>query len=182
MKKILVLTLTLGIILFSGSLYAASGDLIVNGNFNLLPAGTMVMYGGSTAPAAWLLCDGSAVSRITYAALFAAIGTTYGAGDGSTTFNLPDFRRRVAVGAGGTGTATLGNAVGNTGGEETHVLTISEMPAHSHSDTKAYHNYGGGSGTAGSPTEYSTTTGSTGNGAAHNNIQPSLVVNYIIRY
>jgi microcystin-dependent protein len=65
-----------------------------------LPAGAMVAYGGSTAPTGWLLCDGSAVSRSTYAGIFSALGTKYGAGDGSNTFNLPDFRGRVPVGVG----------------------------------------------------------------------------------
>lgn len=62
------------------------------------PTGTIQAYAGSTAPAGYLVADGSAVSRTTYAALFAVIGTTYGAGDGSTTFNLPDLRGRAAVG------------------------------------------------------------------------------------
>ena len=65
-----------------------------------LPAGVIVPYGGASAPAGWLLCDGSAISRTTYAALFAAIGTAFGTGDGSTTFNLPDMREVVPVGAG----------------------------------------------------------------------------------
>lgn len=63
-----------------------------------LPAGVVVPFGGKTAPSGWLRCDGSAVSRTTYAALFAAIGTLYGAGDGSTTFNLPNLTGRVPFG------------------------------------------------------------------------------------
>jgi hypothetical protein len=65
-----------------------------------LPPGVILDYGGATAPSGFLLCDGAAVSRTEYVALFDAIGTTYGAGDGSTTFNVPDFRGRVAVGVG----------------------------------------------------------------------------------
>lgn len=72
---------------------------------DILPPGVLVPYGGSSAPSGWLLCDGSAVSRTTYAALFAILSTTYGAGDGSTTFNLPDLRGRAPVGA-GTGATT----------------------------------------------------------------------------
>ena len=78
-------------------------------------AGVIQMFGGSTPPAGWLLCDGSAVSRTTYATLFAAIGTTWGAGDGSTTFNLPDLRGRAPIGAGtgsGLSARTLGQVLG----------------------------------------------------------------------
>ena len=70
-----------------------SGDLTVGGSFNIVPAGTVVMHGAGTAPSGWLACDGSAVSRTTYADLFASIGTRYGSGDGSTTFNLPVLLR-----------------------------------------------------------------------------------------
>jgi microcystin-dependent protein len=83
------------------------------------------------APAGWLLCDGSAISRTTYAALFNAIGTTYGAGDGSTTFGIPDYRGRTIVGA-GAGTGLTSRALGTNGGEETHLLANGEMPTHSH--------------------------------------------------
>lgn len=90
------------------------------------PAGSIMQYGGSSAPEGWLLCDGSAISRTTYSALFAAIGTTYGTGDGSTTFNLPDLENRVPIGVSDT------HGLGTTGGEETHTLTTEEMPAHGH--------------------------------------------------
>lgn len=89
-----------------------SGSTITITSSALNPAGdvaavgTIQMYAGSSAPTGWAICDGSAVSRTTYSALFTAIGTTYGAGDGSTTFNLPDLRARVPVGA-GTGTLVL---------------------------------------------------------------------------
>jgi len=65
-----------------------------------VPPGAMTEYGAASAPAGWLLCDGTAVSRTTYSALFAIISTNYGAGDASTTFNLPDLRGRVPVGKG----------------------------------------------------------------------------------
>ena len=100
-----------------------------------IPPGVVWIYGGSTAPSGWLLCDGSAVSRTTYAALFGVIGTTYGAGDGSTTFGVPGLRGKVIVGS-GQGTVDslqLTNRVlGTYGGEEVHSLTQSEMPAHGH--------------------------------------------------
>lgn len=172
--------------LIAGMVYGASGDLTVTGNFNLLPPGTVIMYTGSTAPENWVIADGSEVLREgKYAQLFAVMGTTFGAGNGSTTFNLPDFRRRVAVGAGGTGTIVLGNAVGNKGGEESHSLTVAEMPAHSHNFGAYGYNSGGapqqvyrmwGSG------YYTASVNNAGGGEAHNIIQPSLVVNYIIKY
>ena len=111
------------------------------------PAGTIKMFGGSTAPDGYLLCNGSAVSRTTYAALFAAIGTTYGAGDGSTTFNLPDLQGRFPLGA-GSGDGLTARTVGQKDGEEGHALTAAEMPAHSHTASTASagshtHNLGG---------------------------------------
>ena len=84
------------------------------------------MYAGSVAPSGFLMCDGSAVSRSTYSDLFEAIGTTYGAGDGSTTFGLPDLSGRVVIGVSST------HALSSTGGEENHTLLSSEMPEHSH--------------------------------------------------
>lgn len=90
-------------------------------------AGSIFMFAGSTAPSGYLMCDGSAVSRTTYSNLFAAIGTRYGTGDGSTTFNLPDLSGRVAV-----GTSVL-DLLGATGGEASHALQDSEMPLHAHS-------------------------------------------------
>lgn len=90
------------------------------------PAGIVMPFAGSTAPQGYLLCDGSAVSRTDYADLFTAIGTTYGAGDGETTFNVPDLSGRVIIGV------SQSHALGTTGGEATHVLTEQELPAHSH--------------------------------------------------
>ena len=106
-----------------------------------LPIGTIQMYGGTTAPTDWLVCDGSAVSRATYSDLFAVIGTNFGAGDGTTTFNLPDFRGRTAVGV-GTGTASGATAhpitgTGSSGGNEdgvviNHTHDVSSSGQHSH--------------------------------------------------
>jgi microcystin-dependent protein len=148
-----------------------------------LPIGTILDYGGTTAPTNFVECDGAAVSRtVTYDQLFTAIGTTWGVGDGSTTFNLPDFRRRVTVGAGGSGTGTLGNSEGDTGGSETHTLTESEIPAHTHTIPTGT----GGTGARFPATEGSfpstVASGSTGGGGAHNNMQPSAVVMKVIRY
>lgn len=88
--------------------------------------GTIYMFGGTTAPEGFLLCDGSPVSRATYSDLFDVIGTDYGAGDGTTTFNLPDLSGRVVIGV------SSGYSRSSTGGEETHTLTASEIPTHDH--------------------------------------------------
>lgn len=88
--------------------------------------GIVIPFAGTVRPEGYLLCDGSAVSRTTYALLYAVIGDTYGAGDGSTTFNLPDLRGRVVIGVAGT------HALGSTGGSETVTLTEDQLPAHVH--------------------------------------------------
>jgi microcystin-dependent protein len=90
------------------------------------PAGVVLPFAGSTAPQGYLLCDGGAVSRTDYADLFAAIGTVYGAGDGATTFNVPDLSGRVVLGV------SQSHALGSTGGEAVHTLTEQELPAHTH--------------------------------------------------
>lgn len=99
----------------------------------LVPAGAIMAFGGLSAPTGWLLCDGSAVSRATYADLFAAIGTTYGVGDGATTFNLPDLRQRFPLGKASSGT---GSVLGQTGGAIDHSHSVSlataNLPAHAH--------------------------------------------------
>lgn len=171
---------------------------------SLYKPGFGVDFYGGTVPDGWLLCDGSAVSRTTYASLFGAIGTTWGIGDGSTTFNVPDSRRRTAVGSGGSGSGVLGNSVGSTGGEEAHTLTTGEMPPHNHPVIDPTHSHqevvaisGGGGGFNAAPvsggvtlsgTNANTETaatgitiGNTGGGGSHNNIQPSMVVTKLIK-
>jgi microcystin-dependent protein len=172
----------------------ASGDL---SNCTGFPAaggtvspGTILDFGGISAPSGYLGCDGSNVSRTTYATLFAAIGTAWGVGDGSTTFGVPDLRRKVAVGSGGTGTARLANSVGSTGGEESHVQTEAEMAAHSHTFRGGAHGGGlvgynaGAQGACGLTTYagyYAGQIGATGSGTAANIMQPSSVVLKIIK-
>lgn len=91
------------------------------------PAGIVMPFAGSVAPQGYLLCDGSAVSRDTYATLYDVIGTTYGIGDGSTTFNVPDISGRVVIGVSGT------HALASTGGASTVTLTTAQLPSHNHS-------------------------------------------------
>lgn len=90
------------------------------------PAGIIMPFAGTVAPENYLFCDGSAVSRTTYATLFGVIGTTFGTGDGSTTFNVPDLSGRVPLGVSST------HLLGSTGGSETVTLTEQELPAHVH--------------------------------------------------
>jgi microcystin-dependent protein len=96
-----------------------------------VPVGTIIPYAGSEAPAGWLFCDGQEVSRTEYAKLFAVIGTIYGAGDGSTTFNLPNLKGRVLVHRDNADTDF--DTLGKIGGAKTHILTVDEIPSHSHS-------------------------------------------------
>jgi microcystin-dependent protein len=150
-----------------------------------VPTGALLPFAGSSAPTGYLICDGSAVSRATYAALFAVTGTTYGTGDGSTTFNLPDLRRRVPMGAGGTSVSGPANTLGATGGAETHTLSTAEMPAHTHTSAWYFASSASGGGFA-SPAAFNAAgtafnTSSTGSGGAHTNVQPSIVLNYIIK-
>jgi len=164
------------------------------------PTGTLVDFAGAAAPAGFLLCDGAAVSRVTYDDLFGVIGTTWGIGDGTTTFNLPDLRRRVCMGSGGSGTAIIGNAVGNVGGGETETLTsVNQIPLHSHSATTTSTLTFNNTGTVGQapltniamskppgsanslPVASSTTIGNTGGTASFNIIQKSAIVLKIIK-
>lgn len=203
-------------------------DLLVIGSLStedrvsmdtLVPIGTIMPFSGATQPnSRYLFCDGSPVSRTTYLELFGLIGTTYGIGDGSTTFNLPDLRGRTPIGVGnGTGTnRTLAQKVG----AEQHTLVTAEMPTHTHTQnahnhTQAAHNHApstggqfstnvfpstsswsfvgpsggnnqanGGTATASATPAINNATASnqnTGGGDPHNNMQPSLAVNFILR-
>lgn len=139
-----------------------------------VPTGIVLPYGKSTAPDGWLICNGAAYSRETYADLYDVIGTTFGVGNGSTTFNVPDLRDKVAVGSGST------YALAATGGAATHTLTVAEMPSHRHSET-GWAQVSGYTG-AGTGNVCGTYTGYEGGGQAHNNMQPYVSLNYIIKY
>ena len=153
-----------------------------------LPIGAVVSYAGLNAPTGWLICDGRAISRTTYANLFAIIGTQYGVGDGSTTFNIPNLKGKIVVGLDGNDADF--NTIGKTGGEKTHTLSVDEMPSHSH----YIYDASGGSvqfsaytakdnGTTGSTETngYASLTGNIGSSQPHNNLQPYQVQNYIIK-
>jgi microcystin-dependent protein len=156
---------------------------------NPAPAGAMMPFAGTAAPSGWLLCYGQEVSRSTYSVLFAVIGTTYGAGDGSSMFNVPDFRGRTPIGKdnmGGTSANVVTNSdadvLGGKGGEENHALTIAEMPSHHHSCGHGEYINGGNSFYVVRITDSGYITGDTGGGLAHNNMQPWLACNWIIKY
>jgi len=151
-----------------------------------MTTGTSIEGWWSTAPSGYLLEDGTAVSRTTYAELFALIGTTYGAGNGSTTFNVPDSRGRVAVNKNASDTqfATLGQKFG----EKTHIQTLSELISHSHAQYVTA-NSGGpairndySSDAAGGTYAQNMITNTTGSSAAYNVIQPSITKMFAIKY
>ena len=153
-------------------------DEIANSVSNI-PTGAVLSYSGTTAPTGFLISDGSAISRSEYSGLFTAIGTTFGVGDGTTTFNIPDMRGRVPVGVLG-GDSNFGS-LNSSGGAKTHTLTIAEMPSHNHTYNHTVNpNANNSNGfTAG---RGQTNTGNTGGGQAHNNLQPYRVLNFIIKY
>lgn len=161
------------------------GSNFMSGSTILAPVGAVFEWYSSTTPAGYLRLEGQAVSRTTYSVLFSLWGTTFGSGDGSTTFNLPDRRGRVSVGV---STDTEFNALGKKFGTKTHTLTVAEMPSHDHrtlssGDPWVYKNaevLAGGS-PHGGQTVTNQRTGETGSGQAHNNIQPSIATYFIVR-
>lgn len=199
-----------GVVLLSVTPMVGSNAIYHQGNLPAVlaeyaePVGTIKMYAGGGDPSGgiFLLCDGRAISRTTYATLFGIVGTAYGVGDGTTTFNIPNFKERVPVGA--TSSASLipqydATVLGHTFGEGEHTLVSGEMPSHSHSVTDPEHSHvlGAGTGapnggsftavqaTGSGPSSQSAATGisiqNAGGGGAHNIVQPSIVVNFIIR-
>jgi microcystin-dependent protein len=178
--------------------------VILQGVLDLfVPVGTVVPYAGTTEPSGWVFAYGQAVSRtVTYDRLFAVISTTYGVGDGSTTFNVPDLRGRVVAGQDdmggssanrlvGTLTGSLnGDTLGATGGDEGHLLTSNQsgLRSHSHtfSSTTATNTATGGGGSRitaiGSATGEATAAVAAANAVdSHNNVQPTIILNYMIK-
>jgi microcystin-dependent protein len=167
---------------------------------NLVPPGTINQYAGATVPAGYLFCQGQSLSTTTYGNLFNAIGYAYG-GSGSS-FTLPNLQNRVPVGK---GPDAEFDTLGETGGAKTHTLTTAEMPSHSHTGTTStngehvhgiasgYNVQNGGNDGAANGSfigrttaaagnhSHSFTTAATGGGGAHNNLQPYIVLNYIIK-
>lgn len=174
-----------------------------------VPPGAVIPYAGTSAPAGWLFVNGGAVSRTTYARLFTAIGTLYGVGDGSTTFNIPDLNGRIIIGRDGVGRVTAGggnwdaSVVASTGGLQNHTMTSGELVSHTHtfSGTAQTWNlnsqvkstsivggiaFGGGSFNFSDTTPNVTVTpagtiSSTGSGTPFTIMPPSIVLNYIIK-
>jgi len=145
------------------------------------PTGCMIACASISVPTGWLLADGTDVSRTTFAALFTAIGTAYGVGDGSTTFNLPDLRSSVPVGK-NTAVSDF-DALGKSAGEKDHTLTIAEMPAHIHDILATFFpgdsaNFDHG---AAAPQAADQPSLSTGGDGAHNNMPPYVIINWIIK-
>lgn len=177
---------------------ARVADLIdqFGGGCTMIAPGQIIMFAGDSTPDGWLNCDGAEVSRSTYAALFTAIGTAFGVGDGTTTFNLPDFKSRLPVGTGAGGGLST-RAMADTGGEEAHVLTVTELASHGHSDSGHFHStHTHLAGVALTPGELpvalpeapseATSSGNaniqaTGGDSAHNTMPPFLAVTFIIK-
>jgi microcystin-dependent protein len=163
------------------------------------PSGLVCAFGGAVAPTGWLLCNGAAVSRTTYATLFAVVGTTYGAGDGTTTFNVPNLQGRFPIGAGngaqknvsGSGVLTGGTAltprtVGQFGGEEDHIQTVAEIAPHKHgwidgAPTPGASGAGSTGVEFGGSSAFAINTASAGLGTAFNVTPSFVVVSYIIK-
>lgn len=149
------------------------------------PIGSIVIWSAATAPTGWMLCRHQAISRTEYSELFSLIGTQYGGGDGSTTFNLPGLNGRIPVGQDPNDSDF--NVVGVWSGEKAHTLTIGEIPPHAHSMNvdvnTSYHTDASNimkyAGWDNNFNEFGVE--STGGGQAHNNMPPYLVLNYIIR-
>ena len=149
------------------------------------PIGSVIPFAGSAAPTGYLIADGAEISRTTYSDLFAVIGTTYGVGDGSTTFALPNLKGKVPVGK--NASETEFDALGETGGAKTHTLTTAEMPSHSHPFSTALgvmsnKNFAGVGFNPITNDLSNISIGNTGGGGSHNNLQPYITLNYLIRY
>jgi microcystin-dependent protein len=170
--------------------YYATGNYYLN-NYVLIPAGTIIQSAAINEPAGWLDCNGRILSVVVNADLFNAIRYTYGGAD--LSFNIPDMRGRVGIGY-GTGAGLSGRNLGVSGGEENHTLTIGEIPAHSHSLTRRANSDSGTYDTNNGHQDESSAattdrenlglfnTNNNGSGLEHNNMQPYVVLRYLIKY
>ena len=176
--------LTVGNSLHATNFYA-SGNFFLN-NYVLIPAGTIIQSAAIAQPDGWFDCNGRSLSIYDYAGLFAAIQYAYGGA--SPSFNIPDMRGRVGVG-------NLGSyALGTAGGESVHTLTVGEIPAHTHSLTRRSNPDNGAFDTDNSHSAESSAattdradlglfnTSSVGSTQSHNNMQPYVVLRYLIKY
>lgn len=149
----------------------------------LPPIATVVATAAINIPAGWLECNGQAVSRDTCADLFDAIGTTYGEGNGTSTFNVPDLKGRIPVGQ--DAAQTEFDVLGETGGEKAVTLTEAQLPSHTHGQRIINSGTAGTAGAQGASAANNATAGATvaaGSGQAHPNLQPYIVLRYIIKY
>ena len=166
-----------------------------------IPTGTIVPWSDSSIPTGFLECNGAAVSRSTYSALFAIIGTTYGTGDGSSTFNVPNLQDNVAVGKSNnkalasTGGANTVQSTGNVAGSTANAtLTTAQLASHSHPVSIGGFTPSGGSGAEANPSKSTGGTGSAGSGTGHSHnmsanftgdstsvLQPYLTIIYVIK-
>lgn len=184
--------------------FYATGNFYLD-EYILVPAGTIVQSAAINTPDGWLTCNGALLNKIAYVDLFAAIGNLYGGLITDLSFNLPDLRGRVGIGAIGNGliSGLSERLMGASGGAETHTLTTSEMPSHNHTLTDPGHrhsyvnnindqgvtNLGGETaadqediGRTTEPAYTGITLDATGGGLPHNNMQPFLVIRYLIKY
>jgi microcystin-dependent protein len=167
-----------------------SGNLVVDGTItgtlSVVPTGCIMMWSTNSAPTGWLFCNGTSYSTTAYPTLFSVISYTYGGSGGN--FNVPNMQGRVPVGRDTTDASF--NTIGYTSGEKNHTLTVAEMPSHTHDNylTLPGGNSGGAPGNAqwGGKDDWDSRTAywvsqSRGGNDAHNNMQPYLVLNYIIK-
>lgn len=171
--------------------WAINSDGTLTDNFirevAAFPVGAILPYASTLSPAGWLRCNGAEVSRTEYAQLYAVIGTRYGLGNGTTTFNVPNLNRKFLVGY---DPADGAMQIADTGGEENHILTISELPAHTHTMKKEdgvgfdFDGSRSAVGDSANASHFPTTmnTGSTGQDVGHNTMPPFSAVAFLIRY
>lgn len=165
----------------SAALFVDMFDAFCFGEGPCRMIGELIAYAGDTSPKPeWLICDGSEVAQADYPDLYAVISDLYGAASAGA-FRLPDFRGRSPSGA-GTGTGLSAVTVGEMYGQENHVLTVAEMPAHTHSTGNSLTGAAvmPGEGPVLVPNPLPATTGSTGGDGGHNTIGPRLGITYLI--